>query len=125
MKDARSPCRAHSRSSDGDAPQSPNVGGGPGFSFFLFRRSSNVRRHVVALPALQKTFVDFFFEFAWEFCVEKMPGIFGAFLSGLLFPRNEARKLLKEFGENSEQNSGQDSGTKIRKIQGTFILQLF
>ena len=37
-----------------------------------------------------------------------MAGIFGEFFSGLRFPRNEARKLLKKFGENSERNSGQN-----------------
>ena len=32
------------------------------------------RMKIFALPALQKTFVDFFFEFAWEFCIEKWRG---------------------------------------------------
>ena len=36
----------------------------------------------------------------------KMAGIFGEFFSGLRFPRSKAQKLLKYFGENSEQNSG-------------------
>ena len=35
-----------------------------------------------------------------------MAGIFGELFSGLRFPRIEARKVLKKFGENSEQNSG-------------------
>ena len=32
---------------------------------------------LITLPALQKTFVDLFFEFAWEFLHWKMAGIFG------------------------------------------------
>ena len=34
-----------------------------------------------------------------------MAGIVGEFF-GIRFPRNEARKILEKFGENSEQNSG-------------------
>ena len=55
----------------------------------------------------QKTFVDFLFEFAWEFCIENWRGFLVKF-SGLCLPRKEARKLLKRFGENSEQNSGRN-----------------
>ena len=36
----------------------------------------------------------------------KNGGIFWWIFPGLRFPQNEARKLLKNFGENSEQNSG-------------------
>ena len=36
---------------------------------------------IVTFPALQKTFVDFFFEFAWELCIEKWRG----FLVNLLW----------------------------------------
>ena len=32
----------------------------------------NGRVHLLTLPALHKTFVDFFFELAWEFCIEKL-----------------------------------------------------
>ena len=70
----------------------------------------------VTLPALQKTFVDLFFEFAWEFCIENWRGFLGEFFAGLRFPRNEARKLQKKKnGGNSEQNSGQNSGWKFEK----------
>ena len=55
----------------------------------------------------------------------KKGGDFWWIFSGLRFPRNEARKLLEKFGENSEQNSGAKFGTKIRKIRGAFVLQLF
>ena len=58
----------------------------------------------------------------WNFSLN-LPGNFalkdgGDFwwtVSGLRFPRNEARKLLKNFGENSEQNSGHNSGRKFEK----------
>ena len=36
--------------------------------------------------------------------------------SGLRLPRSEARKLLEKFGENSEQNSGTNSGRKFEKF---------
>ena len=75
--------------------------------------------HVFALPTLQKTFVDFFFEFGtWEFCIAKWRGAGGSLwwiFSGFRFPQNDARKLLKKFAENLEQNSGQNSG-RIEKI---------
>ena len=71
---------------------------------------------IVTLTALQKHFVDFFFEFAWEFCIEKWRGFFGEEFSGLRFPRSEARKILEKFGENSEQNSGQNPGRKFQKF---------
>ena len=51
----------------------------------------------------------------------KNGGDFWWIFSGLRFPRNEARKLLKTFGENSEQNSWQNSGRKFKN----FVLQLF
>ena len=44
----------------------------------------------------------FFFVFAWEFCIEKWRGFWWIF-SGPRFPQNEARKILKKFGENPEQ----------------------
>ena len=46
----------------------------------------------------------------------KNGGDFSWFFSGLRLPQSEARKLLKTFGENSEQNSGQNSGRKIEKF---------
>ena len=67
------------------------------------------------MPALQKHFVNIFFVFAWEFCIEKRRGFLVIF-SGLRFSRNEARKLLEKFGENSEQNSGRNSGRKFKKF---------
>ena len=59
-------------------------------------------------------FHNFSFEFDWEFCIEKCWGFLVNF-SGLRFPRNEARKLLKQFGENSE-HSGQNSGRTFEKF---------
>ena len=84
----------------------------------LFRAFQSIFRinfNFVTLPALQKNFVNIFFVFAWEFCIEKWRGFLVNF-SGLRLPRNEARKLLKKFGENSEQNSGKNSGRKFEKF---------
>ena len=36
--------------------------------------------------------------------------------SGLHYPRNEARKLLKKFGETSEQNSGKIREKKLENF---------
>ena len=89
----------------------------------------------ITLEVIENCFVaspgttcECFFFWAWEFCIEKWRGFLVIFLffSGLRFPRNEARKLLTFFGENSEQNSGQNPGQKFeKKIRGTFALQLF
>ena len=57
---------------------------------------------IITLPALQRIFVNIFFVFALEFCIEEGRGVFENF-SGLQFLGNEARKLLEKFGENSEQ----------------------
>ena len=52
----------------------------------------------VALPALQKTFVDFFFEFAWEFRIEKCRGfLVNVFWSPFLHETKHG---------NSSKNSG-------------------
>ena len=79
-------------------------------------RRMSVEKYYFTLPALQKTFVDYFFEFAWEFCIERCGGFLVGF-SGLHFPRNEARKFLKKkSGGNSEQNSGQNWGRKFENF---------
>ena len=68
--------------------------------FKCIRRFSEI----FTLPTLQKNFVNIFFVFAWEFCIEKW------------HPRNEERKVHEKFGKNSEQNSGQNSGRKFEKL---------
>ena len=78
---------------------------------------------MITLPALQKTLVDFFFEFAWGFCIENFR-VFLVNFSGLCLPRNEARKLLEKFGKIRSKIRGkiQDENLKIR---GNLVLQLF
>ena len=44
--------------------------------------------------------------------------------SGVRFPGDKARKVLKNFGENLEQNSVRNLGVLL-KIRGTYVLQLF
>ena len=46
----------------------------------------------------------------------KKGGDFWWIFSGLRLLGNEARKLLENFGENSEQNSGGNSGQKFKKF---------
>ena len=76
------------------------------------------------LPTLQKTFVDFFFVFAWEFCIEKWRGFLVNF-SGLRFPRNKARKLLINFGEIRSKIRGKIRDGNSKNSGETFVLQLF
>ena len=57
-----------------------------------------------------------FFEFTWEFCIEKWRVFLAIFFSGVRFPQNEARKVLKKFGENLEQHSGENSGRKFEQF---------
>ena len=52
-----------------------------------------------------ENFCGFFFKFTWEFAL-KNGGDFWWIFSGLRFPLSKAQKLLKDFRENSEQNSG-------------------
>ena len=77
----------------------------------------------VTLPPLQKVSVNIFFVFAWQFCIEKWRGFWVNF-SDLRFSRNEARKLLKNFGGKFGAKFGAKSGTKIRKIRKSFVLRL-
>ena len=69
--------------------------------------------HFVTLPLLQKHFVDFFFELAWEFCIEKGRGFLVIF--GELF-------LVSVSWETKHENSSKNSAqirSKIRdKIRG-------
>ena len=82
------------------------------FSQFQPRFAKGLLR-TITLTALQKTFVDFFFEFAWEFCFEKWRGFLVIFFWSPFHTTGSNKKLLKNFGENSEQNSGQNSGRKF------------
>ena len=69
----------------------------------------------VTLPALQKIFVNMFFVFAWEFCIEKWRGFLVNFFWSP-FPTKRSTKNPRKFGGNSEQNSGQNSGQKFEKF---------
>ena len=72
-------------------------------------------QNIFTLPAPQKTFVDFFFGFAWGFCIEKCRGFFvNLFWSP--FPTKRSTETPQKFGENSEQNSVQNSGRKFEKF---------
>ena len=82
--------------------------------------------NLVALSALQKTLVDFLFEFAWEFCIETWLG----FLDNLFwspFPTNNwgnfgakfgAGRKFKKFGELSFCNFSD------LKLSGMFAVAL-
>ena len=61
------------------------------------------------MPRLQKQFLNIIFVFVWEFCIGKWRGFLVNFFWSP-FPRNTARKFLKNFGENSGQkkNSGRE-----------------
>ena len=70
-----------------------------------------------------ETFCESFFVFAREFCIEKRRGFLVNFFWSP-FPTKGSTKtpriILGKFGAKS----GAKFGTKIRKIRGTFVLQL-
>ena len=76
------------------------------------------------LPALQKHFVNIFFVFAWEFCIEKWRVFFGEFFLVSVSHETKHEKSSRN-REKSGAKSGAKFGTKILKIRGTFGLQLF
>ena len=65
----------------------------------------------ITLRSLQKTFVNFFLEFAWGFGgIENWRGFLVSFLWSRCFPGNKARKVLENFGENSKHFKEQNLG---------------
>ena len=71
--------------------------------------SSAVLMRDITLPALQKNFVNSFFVFAWEFCIEKWRGFLVNFfwsLSPTKRSTKSPRKIRGKFGANSGGNSG-------------------
>ena len=94
----------------------------PIFSAFLCRCSLPPSL-TCCLTALQRTIVDFFFEFAWGFGIEKWRGFLVKFLWSP-FPRKQSTKSPRIFGENSEHSSEQNSGRKFEKF-GNFSFCTF
>ena len=78
----------------------------------------------LTLPALQKTFVYVFFEFAWEFYIEKWRGFLVNFFWSP-FPTKRSTKTPQKIRGKSGAKFGTKFGTKIRKIRATFVLQIF
>ena len=79
---------------------------------------------LITVPALQKHFVNVFFVFAWEFCVEKRRGFLVNFFWSP-FPTKRSTKTPRKIRGKFGAKFGAKFGTKIRKIRGTFVLQLF
>ena len=79
---------------------------------------------IVTLPTLQKHFVNIFFVFAWEFCIEKWRGFLVNFFWSP-FPTKRSTKNPRKIRGKFGAKFGAKSGTKIWKIRGTFVLQLF
>ena len=73
----------------------------------------------ITLPALQKNFVNIFFVFAWEVCIEKWRG----FLVNFFWSPSPTKRSATNSGKIREK-FGAKFGTKYRKIRGTFVLQL-
>ena len=75
----------------------------------------DVRVNFVTLPALHKNFVNIFFVFAWEFCIEK----WGGFLVNFFWspsPTNRSTKSPRKIRGKFGANSGQNSGRKFEKF---------
>ena len=64
---------------------------------------------MITLPALQKTFVDSFFELAWEFCIEKWQGFLVSFFLVSVSHKMKHGKI----GENSKQVRGKIRGENL------------
>ena len=62
-----------------------------------------------------ENFVNIFFVFAWEFCIEKWRGFLVNFFWSP-FPTKRSTKTPQKFGENSERNSGRNPGQKFEKF---------
>ena len=75
----------------------------------------------VSLPALQKNFVNIFFAFAWEFCIEKRWGVLVNFFWSLS-PTKRSTKSPQKIRGRFGGKFGAKFGTKIRKIRETFVL---
>ena len=72
--------------------------------------------HHVTLPALQKNFVNIFFVFAWEFCIEKWQGFWVNF-SWSPSPTKRSTKSPRKIRGKFGAKFGAKFGTKIRKIR--------
>ena len=77
---------------------------------------SSSENPILYFASSPETFCEYVFSYLPGNFALKNGGDFWWFFSGLHFPRNEARKLLKRFGGNSERNSGQNSGQKFEKF---------
>ena len=71
-----------------------------------------------------ETFCEFFFVFAWEFCIEKWQGfLVNSFWCP--FPTKRSTKTPQKIRGKFGAKFGAKFGTKNRKFRGTFVLQLF
>ena len=87
-------------------------------------RPGGAQKVFVSLPALQKNFVNIFFVFAWEFCIEKWRGFLVNFFwspSPTKQSTKNPRKIRGKFGAKF----GAKFGTKFEKFGKLFVLQLF
>ena len=82
------------------------------------------RKILLLCPLPRKLLWIFSLSLRGDFAL-KNGGDFWWIFSGLRFPRNEARKLLKKFRGEFGAKFGAKFGTKIRRIRGTFVLRLF
>ena len=90
----------------------------------LPRNPGEFQRHSkVILPALQKNFVNIFFVFAWEFCIEKWRGFLVNFFWSPS-PTKRSTKTPQKIRGKFGAKFGAKFGTKIRQIRETFILQI-
>ena len=87
----------------------------------------NFEQPSFTLPALQKNFVNIFFVFAWEFCIEKWRGFLVNFFWSPS-PTKRSTKTPQKIRGKFGAKFGAKFGTKIRKIREssgeTFVLQL-
>ena len=85
------------------------------------RKNSRDFKFSFALPALQITFVDFFFEVACGFSIENNGDFWCFFVVSV--PQEIKHESPWQFWGKFGAKSGAKVGTKIRTIRGTFVLQ--
>ena len=70
----------------------------------------------VTLPPLQKHFVNIFFVFAWEFCIEKWRVFFGEFFLVSVSHEMKHENSSNNSGKIRNKTPGQNSGQKFEKF---------
>ena len=89
-----------------------------GFSSGTLKRFARIERfaRIFTLPALQKSFVNIFFVFAWEFCIEKWRGFLVNFFWSPSPTKRSTKSPRKIRGKFGAKFGAKNSGRKFEKF---------